>query len=149
MTLSAVLVATFFSNVSLDFRSTRLTSALRWPSPIMVSASRVADSSFRSDDRGPRVNACAVDDGDAASVAGVAFTPELAATQVLGECAARLFVSIDILVNGFVADTWLLFIAQAAGDLLGAPLLVEQGHNALPGVAANLGAGFRQTAFES
>lgn len=65
------------------------------------------------------------------------------------ERAARLFISIDVLVNGFVANTGLLFIPQATGDLLGAPLLLEQGDNALPGVAADPGTSFRQASLES
>lgn len=58
------------------------------------------------------------------------------------QLATGAFISIDMLVNPFVADSILLLAPQTARDLFGAPLLPDQSVNGAPSLLADLGRGF-------
>jgi hypothetical protein len=64
----------------------------------------------------------------------VAFTPLFPATQVEIECAALLFVRVDVLIDAFVAKRRLLLKFESSAALLWTPLLAEELFDLLPGL---------------
>lgn len=63
----------------------------------------------------------------------IALAPLFLTAEVAVECAALLFVGIDVLIDALVTDTRLAFEGQATGNLLRAPLLAQESFHLCPG----------------
>lgn len=100
----------------------------------------VAKAAARIDDGRALLDGHLVGNGATPVAATIAFPTYLLAAQGAVQHASGTPISIDALIDGFVADTGLAGGLEIAGDLLGAPQLGELGLCKGPSVGTNAAA---------
>ncbi len=92
----------------------------------------IAEPLLALNKRGTFLNTGARRQLPSAVIRPVAFAPLLLAAQVAMECAAGLFVRVNVLIDALVADRRLMLQFESPTDLLRTPLLSEKSLNLLP-----------------
>src|SRR5438093_13599338 len=92
---------------------------------------------YTSYDLGPLINAGAIGNLAPPDVAAITLALLLLTAQVSMQSAAAPFLCIDVQIDAFMADGWLLLELQASGDLLRTPVLAQEPLYFLPSLPGN------------